>query len=440
MNYFIYSYGCQMNTADSEEMAQPLKERGFTATTDKNQADVIIMNTCTVREHAEHKAISNLGRLRAWKEENNDRILIVAGCAASLWGESVKKKFPYVDLVSPATQIEKFPEVIAQVLKERWNWESETKNTFPHERGGVGEEKGNKDFVSRALAPSLSPYLFGTESTAYVTIMRGCNLRCSYCIVPQVRGREKYRPMPDILKEIQQRVRDGFKEVMLLGQTVNSYYYRTVDHGHTADEALRADYAETAAGINSAVQASSDVRHSSAVRPSSAVYDFADLLRAVDAVDGVRSIRFMSPHPKHMRPNVIAAMKACSKVAHHLHLPVQSGSNRLLERMKRLYTREDYLAIVQQLRDALPDIALTTDFIVGYPAESDADFAESLSLMEEIRFDGLFAFKYSPRPGTASAEEADDIPDAIKEDRLQQVLALNQNMKSPKYPSPAVSA
>jgi tRNA-2-methylthio-N6-dimethylallyladenosine synthase len=397
MKYHLITYGCQMNTADSEEMAKPLDERGFLATSDIAQADIVLMNTCTVREHAEHKALSNLGRLRRWKQENPDRILIVAGCAASLWGEFLKKKYPYVDLVSSATQIDQFPEAIARVLKERWNWEGETRDAFDrNQRTEDGRQKTETDVaVLRPLSSVLSPSLFGNEVTAYITIMRGCNLNCSYCIVPQVRGREQYRPMPEILDEIRAKVAEGHREVMLLGQTVNSYYYR-----------------------------------------KDRVYDFADLLRAVDALEGVQRIRFLSPHPKHMRDGVIRAMSECSKVARHVHLPAQSGSDRLLERMKRLYSREEYIRTVQKLRAAIPGIAITTDVIVGYPGETAADFERTLSLVEEVRFNGLFAFKYSTRPGTDSARQIDDVPENVKEERLQKVLALNLNINTAKAARP----
>jgi tRNA-2-methylthio-N6-dimethylallyladenosine synthase len=219
--------------------------------------------------------------------------------------------------------------------------------------------------------------------------MRGCNYSCSYCIVPQVRGREVYRPLADILTDVQTKTAEGFREVMLLGQTVNSYYART------------------------------DQR----------VLDFADLLREVDAVQGIERIRFMSPHPRHMRDRVIEAMRASAKVCRHIHLPVQSGSDRVLERMNRLYTRAHYLSIIQKLRQAMPDILITTDLIVGFPGETDMDFEASLSLMNEVAFDGLFAFKFSPRPGTVAGGEPDDVPDEVKENRLQTVLALNKTIQ-----------
>jgi tRNA-2-methylthio-N6-dimethylallyladenosine synthase len=382
-----------MNTADSEEMAQPLKDRGFVATDRLHDADIVLMNTCTVRDQAEHRADSNIGRLRVWKERDPNRILIVAGCAASRWGESIKKKYPFIDLVSPATRIEEFPEAIARVLKNRWNWEGETAESFSGERRAKSEQQTvSSNSSSLTSVPSelfaASTDLFGNDHTAYITIMRGCNYSCSYCIVPQVRGREYYRPVPEILAEIKTKIAEGYREVMLLGQTVNSYYYRT-----------------------------------------DTIIDFANLLRAVNALEGVECIRFMSPHPRHMNERVIEAMADCIKVARHIHLPVQSGSDRILTTMKRLYTRTEYLTIIDKLRAALPGLLITTDIIVGYPGETTDDFADTLSLLQSVRFDGLFAFKYSPRPGTTSAEAVDDVPDQTKEDRLQRILTLNTEIK-----------
>jgi tRNA-2-methylthio-N6-dimethylallyladenosine synthase len=387
MKYHLITYGCQMNTADSEEMAQPLKDRGFLATSRLHDADIVLMNTCTVRDQAEHRADSNIGRLRVWKDQDPNRILIVAGCAASRWGDSIKKKYSFIDLVSPATKIEEFPQAVAQVLKERWNWDVETKTAFSS--NGVSRNDVPLNGVLLNDVSAQTPYLFGDDHTAYITTMRGCNYSCSYCIVPQVRGRENYRALPEILAEIITKVAEGYREVMLLGQTVNSYYYRNSD----------------------------------------SMIDFADLLRAVNAIDGVEKIRFMSPHPRHMKDRVIQAMAECPKVARHIHLPAQSGSDRLLDSMKRLYTRAEYQAIVDKLRAAIPGLLITTDIIVGYPGEADEDFEATLSLLRTVRFDGLFAFKYSPRPGTASADKFDDVPDATKEERLQQVLALNTEIK-----------
>lgn len=379
VKYHLITYGCQMNTADSQEMAQPLKDRGLVATNHLQEADLVVMNTCTVREQAEHRAQSNLGRLRRWKEKNPNRILVVAGCAASRWGNDIKKRYPFIDLVSPATQMEQFPDVINQVLQERWDWRQDSEPA-----GRPAAEPGTA--IPGSPAHPLTGAWFGSESTAYVTIMRGCNYSCSYCIVPHVRGREIYRPMTQILDEVRTKAAQGFKEVMLLGQTVNSYRWRPTVAGTPA-------------------------------------VDFADLLRAVNEIDDVETIRFMSPHPRHMRDRVIQAVLECEKVARHFHLPVQSGSDRLLGAMKRLYTRQDYLEIVSKLRAAAPGLRITTDLIVGYPGETEEDFQETLTLLDEIRFDGLFAFKYSPRPGTTAAALADDVPGKVKEARLQRILS-----------------
>jgi len=388
MKYHIITYGCQMNTADAEEMAQPLAGRGFVSTEHLWDADIVLMNTCTVRDQAEHRADSNIGRLRKWKDADPHRILIIAGCAASRWGDSIRQKYPFIDLVSPATQIEQFPEAVAQVLKERWNWEAETRASFEE-----GKERRREEEISSSLPPYFTSSPFGSETTAYVTIMRGCNYSCSYCIVPQVRGREVYRPMPQILEEIRQKTTRGHKDVMLLGQTVNSYHDR--DHGHPLD--------------------------------------FADLLQEVSAIESVEEVRFMSPHPRYMKERVIDAMKYSAKVARHVHLPAQSGSSRVLDRMQRLYTREDYLVVIKNLREAIPNILITTDIIVGFPGENDADFEQTLSLLNAVQFNGLFAFKYSPRPGTASASLENDIPSDVKEDRLQKVLALNTAIKKAEH-------
>lgn len=386
MKYHLITYGCQMNTADSEEMAQPLKDRGLWATSDIDRADIVLMNTCTVRDQAEHRAKSNLGRLREWKEADPHRILIVAGCAASRWGEDIRKRFPFIDLVSPATRIEQFPETIDRILKERWNWnnESELVSQSASEQGTPGSP-----------SHSLTETFFGDDKIGYVTIMRGCNYSCSYCIVPQVRGREMYRAMDQILNDVRAKVAEGYEEVMLLGQTVNSYYSR--------------ERVSELAG-----------------EPGSRPLDFSDLLCAVSKIPGVKRIRFMSPHPRHMRERVIRAMAESPNVCRHIHLPVQSGSDAVLSRMNRLYTRAEYLAIVDALRTVMPEIKITTDIIVGFPGETEADLQDTLALIRDVRFDGLFAFKYSPRPGTASAEERDDVSPEEKEHRLQRVLALNR--------------
>ncbi|MBI3292628.1 MAG: tRNA (N6-isopentenyl adenosine(37)-C2)-methylthiotransferase MiaB [Elusimicrobia bacterium] len=366
MKYHLITFGCQMNVADSAEMGRHLEVQGVSQTAKLEEAQVVVVNTCTVRQQAENRALSQIGRLRNWKVQDPRRVLIVAGCAATRLQHTLKQRFPHVDLITPATEIARFLELVEKVLQERWSFLAESDEAFE----------------------GKTPPKLDAGATAYVTIMRGCNYHCSYCIVPSVRGREVYRPLADILSEIGTRVREGAKEVLLLGQTVNSY---------------------------------------------KAEVDFAGLLRAVDQINGLHRIRFMSPHPRHMRERVIQAMAECRKVCEHLHLPVQSGSDRILQLMQRYYTATHYLQAVRKLRETISELTLTTDIIVGYPTETEDDFRATLELIETVGFDGLFVFKYSPRPGTESARVPDDIPTAIKEERLQRVLQLAERLSHDRH-------
>ncbi len=353
-----------MNFADSDEMGRHLKNRGFVSTAEQGEADAILVNTCTVRDLAEHKAGSYLGLLKDWKKENPQRMIILTGCAAERAKADFKRRFPYVDLIVGAKDIEKFPEELDSFLGQ-----------------SVLDEE---NLVGQGWTPA-SAGVTTSATTAYVTIMRGCNYNCSYCIVPSVRGREVYIPVENILKEVRDRIADGAQEIWLLGQTVNSY------------------------------------RPAISPKPG---YDFADLLRDVNAVPGLGRLRFISPHPYYLTPKLIQAMAECDKVCEHLHLPVQSGSDAMLKKMKRNYTRASYMDGIKRLREAIPTIAISTDLIVGFPGESDDDFKATLSLVEEAGFDSAYCFKYSPRPGTASAEWEDDVPEEIKEQRVNQLLEL----------------
>ncbi|MBI2069430.1 MAG: tRNA (N6-isopentenyl adenosine(37)-C2)-methylthiotransferase MiaB [Elusimicrobia bacterium] len=353
-----------MNTADSEEMGRTLVGRGFGFTQTPQDADAILINTCTVRQHAEDKAFSFVGTLREWKEANPNRLLIVAGCAAERTKDVLQKRFPYVDLVVGAKSIEQFPEIVEEALKEKFSWEKDNVGVWPDE--GNGKE-------ARAHC-------------AYVTIMRGCNYTCTYCIVPFVRGREIYRPAAAILKEVETRVREGAKEIMLLGQTVNSY------------------------------------------RGEGEIVDFSDLLKTVAQIQGVERIRFMSPHPYYFNDKLIETLAATPQVCNHIHLPVQSGSNRILKLMRRNYTRERYLEIVQKLRAAIPNIAITTDIIAGFPTETEQDFDETMDLIWEGGFNGAYCFKFSPRDGTDAANLEGQIDQETKECRLARALELTEDM------------
>jgi tRNA-2-methylthio-N6-dimethylallyladenosine synthase len=329
-----------MSVADGEEMVRPL---GLEPVEDIEEASVVLVNTCTVREHAEHRALSLIGRLKKWKEAEPGRLLVVAGCAAQRAGVWIERRFPHVDLVIGALSVEEYPNALGKLLDKQM--------TQPRPRSAV---------------------------SAFVNITRGCDFACSYCIVPKVRGPEISRPFDVILEEVKHRASEGAKEVMLLGQTVNAYQ----ESGH----------------------------------------DFADLLRAVDKTEGLARIRFMSPHPSHLSERMMSAMAECPKVCPHLHLPVQSGSDRVLAAMRRPYTRAKFLERVSALRRLVPDLALTTDIIVGFPGETEEDFKETLSLVQEADLCGAYCTKYSPRQGTPAYPLGDPVPKAAKEERLGRLL------------------
>lgn len=322
---FIQTYGCQMNLADSEEMASHLFTRGYAQTDNLDEADLALINTCTVRDHAEHRAVSFLGRLRQWKREKSHRRIIFAGCAAQRLGNKLKKTFPFLDLVSGARDIDRFAELL-----------------------------DNSGLFSPA--PGLPPAPKGV--TGYVTIMRGCDFACSYCIVPTVRGPIKCLPSADILTRATQKAAQGYPEIMLLGQTVNAWR----EEGKT----------------------------------------FADLLNEVSTLPGVQRVRFVSPHPAFITPQFLAAVENNPKIARHIHLPVQSGSSKVLQEMKRGYTREMLLEKIDALKAR--GFAISTDIIVGFPTETEEDFAQTLSLVERAGFSAAYCFKYSPREGTPAAQ------------------------------------
>lgn len=359
------SLGCQMSAADGAELSAPLYRRGFAAVDSPQLADAILINTCTVRQHAEDRAVSLIGSLRSWKDQDPKRILIVTGCAAQRLGGWIQKKFPHVDLVAGAKSIEQFPAIVEEALGRRFDALSENREAFPD------------------TTPPVSNAVAG-----FVTIMRGCNYSCSYCIVPAVRGRELYRPVEDILRETARKTAAGVKEITLLGQTVNSY---------------------------------------SSTRGDREI-GFADLLRLVDEVPGLERLRFMSPHPYYVDDPMIAAMAQCRTVCEQLHLPVQSGSDRILKLMRRNYTRKSYLEKIDKIRRAIPGVAISTDFIVGFPSETEEEFSQTLSLVERIRPTSAYCFKYSPRESTESASWPDDVAAAVKEERLERLNRLVDSM------------
>ena len=351
MKFYVRTYGCQMNVADSNEMGRHFKAKGFVETENPDEASIFLVNTCTVRQHAEDRAFSEIGRLKRWKTRKPGRKVVVTGCAAERTKEYLEDRFPFLDLVVGAKSIEDFTQMTANLLDRR-------------------ETDEDLDYAVPAIDEKVA---------AFVTIMRGCNYSCTYCIVPYVRGREIYNSVDQILGEVRDRVSEGAREITLLGQTVNSY------------------------------------RHEQ--------YRFADLLKAVAGVDGVERIRFISPHPFYMTDRVIETMAAVPQVCEALHLPVQSGSNTMLKAMLRNYTREQYVALVEKMRRAMPDMTLSTDIIVGFPGETEDDFQQTLSLVREVEFDAAFTFRFSPREGTPAAN-LECWPEELIEERHQRCLEV----------------
>ncbi|HEY2935676.1 MAG TPA: tRNA (N6-isopentenyl adenosine(37)-C2)-methylthiotransferase MiaB [Gaiellaceae bacterium] len=362
--YHVTTFGCQMNAHDSERIKGMLEELGLGEAPSQEEADVIVFNTCTIREKPDTKFAAHIGQAIARKRAQPDTVIAVGGCYAEAQRERLFELYPDVDVAFGPGSIPHLGEWIG------------AGGEAPRSRFGIGEE--------RAFAGRL-PMHRERSFQAWVQISMGCNSVCSYCIVPSVRGREVSRRPGEILAEVENLARAGVRELTLLGQNVNSY--------------------------------GRDVGS-----------DFAELLRACDAVEGIERIRFTSPHPKDFRANVIAAMAECTAVCEHAHLPLQSGSTRILKTMRRTYSRERYLTLAAELRAAIPDLALTTDIIVGFPGETEDDFRETVEVVEEVGYDSAFTFVYSPRRGTEAAEMADQVPDQIKRDRIERLIEVVQRV------------
>jgi tRNA-2-methylthio-N6-dimethylallyladenosine synthase len=361
--YHVTTFGCQMNAHDSERIKGLLEDLGLGEAPSPEDADVLVFNTCTIREKPDTRLAAHLGNARVLKDRDPERVVAVGGCYAEAQRERIFELYPFVDVAFGPGSIPHLAEWLGA--------------------GGEGVERGSFGTgEERAFAGRL-PRHQERRFQAWVQISMGCNSVCSYCIVPAVRGREVSRRPGEILAEVDALARGGVREVTLLGQNVNSY-------GRDLDS------------------------------------DFAELLRAVDAVDGIERIRFTSPHPKDFRAPVISAMAECAAVCEHAHLPLQSGSTRVLKAMRRTYSRERYLRVVQELRAAIPDLALTTDLIVGFPGETEAEFQETVGAVEEIGYDGAFTFVYSPRVGTEAASLPDQIPDDVKRDRIERLVDVVQ--------------
>lgn len=365
--YWIETWGCQMNEHDSEKLAGTLEGLGYAPAAALHEADLVLLNTCAIREKAEEKVYNLLGQLGPLKARRPELVVGMCGCVAQMTGEVVRQRAPHVDLVFGPRAASRLPELLSRLASER----------------GIVDTTLYQD----SLRSTTRAVRERARSKAYVTVMEGCNKTCTYCIVPTTRGRETSRSYDELLREVQELAGDGFQEVEFLGQNVNAYRCP-----------------QTKSGL-------------------------ADLLRAAGRVDGVRRLRFTTSHPLHLRGEIVRAMAEVPAVCDHLHLPVQSGSSRVLQAMRRGYTPETYLAKVEELRAAVPGISLSTDIIVGFPGETEEDFAETLSLVRSVRFDQIYSFVYSERPGTVAGMMADRTPLARKSERLTELQALQKSIQ-----------
>jgi tRNA-2-methylthio-N6-dimethylallyladenosine synthase len=369
--YHVTTFGCQMNAHDSERIRGLLEDLGLGEAPSADEADVLVFNTCTIREKPDQRLAAYLGNAAAQKRRRPETVVAVGGCYAEAQRGRIFEQYPFIDVAfGPGT------------IRHLGDWLG---------AGGVGIERHAFGIAEERRFSAELPTQRERSVQAWVQVSMGCNSVCSYCIVPRVRGREVSRRPGEIVAEVTALARQGVREVTLLGQNVNSY------------------------GRDLAPEVSTG---------------FAELLRAVDAVDGIERIRFTSPHPKDFRPDVIEAMASCAAVCEQAHLPLQSGSTRLLKRMRRTYSRERYLRLVGDLRAAIPDLALTTDIIVGFPGETDDDFAATLEVVEEVGFDGAFTFVYSPRAGTEAAAMPDQVPEEVKRERIERLVELVQHIAS----------
>ncbi len=369
MKFIIETYGCQMNVADSEMISSIMENSGYELTANIQEADIIMFNTCSVRQHAEDRVIGRISNEIARKLDKKSLLIGVVGCMAQRLGEELGKINKKIDFVVGVDNYFKIPQIIDQLY---------------HKKHFVNETVMNHTEIYHEVYPVRADQL-----NAFVTIMRGCNNFCSYCIVPYVRGRERSRPVDDIINEIKKASASGLKEITLLGQNVNSYHWQDIN--------------------------------------------FPKLLRLVNEIEGIRRIRFVTSHPKDLSDELIQTMAECSKICDHIHLPVQSGNTEILKRMNRNYTAEHYREVIQKLRKAIPSISITTDVIAGFPGETDEQFMDTFRLMEDVRYDFAFMFKYSTREGTKAAEFEDQVEEEVRLDRLQKLIDLQTAITHEKY-------
>ena len=366
--FYLETFGCQMNVVDSERIVDLLGGIGYQPVDEPEQAGLILLNTCAVRDKAVRKAYGHLGRFKPLKERNPELIIGMGGCIAQQEGKQLLQEFPFLDLVFGTHNVHRLPAMVQRVAATHVRCEE-------------------TEFLDRETRLQLFPSRTGQDAyTRFVTVMQGCDNFCSYCVVPYVRGREISRPSGEILEEIRELAEQGVREVTLIGQNVNSYGTKEKE-------------------IN-----------------------FSALLKLVNSIDGIDRIRFTTSHPKDLSDQLIECFGQLEKLCKHLHLPIQCGSNTILKAMNRGYTRESYLNIVARLRQVCPDIRLSSDIIVGFPGETEDDFAATMTLLEEVRYAEIYSFIYSPRSGTAAAEISDDASAKVKQERFDRMLTLQQEI------------
>ena len=360
--YHIHTYGCQMNVADSELVESILIDQGYSNSKDPNKADAIFINTCSIREHAEDKVHSQLGRYELIKKERPDVIIGVLGCMAQSLKHDLLEKRSFVDIILGPDSYRRLPDLL---------------NRSEGHRESLVDTKLSRFEVYDDLFPSRKEGI-----NAWISIMRGCDKFCSFCIVPFTRGRERSRDTLSIIEEANQAVKQGYKEITLLGQNVNSYHYED--------------------------------------------YQFHHLLEALARVPGIQRIRYTSPHPQDITDDLLYTMSKHKNICNYIHLPLQAGSDKILKRMNRTYTKSHFLSLVKRIKEILPDVGISTDIIVGFPGETDEDFQQTIEIMNEVKFDSAFNFKYSSRRGTKASEYDDKIQEKIKQQRLEQVIYLQK--------------
>ncbi|WP_294155885.1 tRNA (N6-isopentenyl adenosine(37)-C2)-methylthiotransferase MiaB [uncultured Selenomonas sp.] len=363
---FLLVYGCQMNVSDAERMAGELVSIGYARTDEMQAADLILINTCCVRESAEDRVYGKIGEIKHLKRKNPRLIFGITGCMAQKEGDALIARAPHIDFVLGTSKVHELKNVVRELERER---------------GHIVDVN-----LTETELPDGGPVAREGKLSAWIPIMYGCNNFCTYCIVPYVRGRERSRRPEDVVAEVREAVAQGYKEVTLLGQNVNSY---GKDHK---------------------------------------LADFADLLKMVDEVPGIERVRFMTSHPKDLSDKLIETIAHGKHICEHIHLPVQYGSDKILSAMHRIYTVDSYRALVERIRKAIPHVALTTDLIVGFPGETDDDFAQMLDFLREIRYDSAYTFIYSKRSGTPAAKMEDQVPDALKHERLEQLMAVQNDI------------